>query len=93
MEYHKRALEIRKKVYGDDHADVAGSYNNLGNVYRNLGQYIQAKQCHERALKIRRKIYGEEHAKVAASYHNLKLVHSDFTAQQSQVKTSICSLL
>ena len=93
MEYHKMALEIRKKVYGHEHADVAGSYNNLGNVYRNLGQYTQAKQCHERALKIRRKIYGEEHAKVAASYHNLKLVHSDFTAQQSQVKTSICSLL
>ncbi|KAL9958216.1 hypothetical protein ACROYT_G035200 [Oculina patagonica] len=75
--YHEKALVIRKKNYGEEHADVAASYNKLGNVYRNLGQYNEAKEYHEKGLVIRKKILGEEHADVAASYNNLGLVYSD----------------
>ena len=92
MAYHKKALKIRKKIYGEEHADVAGSYNNLGNVYRNLGEYVQAKQCHVMALKIQQKVYGEGHMKVATSYHNLNIIYRD-SSLQSRVKSNICSLL
>ena len=91
-EYHEKALTIRRKIYGEDHADVAGSYNNLGNVLRNLGQEIPAKECHEKALTIRRKIYGESHAKVTESYHNLNLLDGGFR-HHYQAKSSICTLL
>ena len=62
---------IKKKIFGEEHAAVATSYNNLGIVYRNLGQYNEAKEHYEKALIIRKKIFGEEHADVAASYNNL----------------------
>ena len=32
-EFHLKALKIRISLYGENHADVAGSYNNLGNLY------------------------------------------------------------
>ncbi|XP_078345307.1 uncharacterized protein LOC144630817 [Oculina patagonica] len=75
MSYHKKALEIRKTIYGEQHAKVARSYNNLGNVYRHLGQYNEAKEYHEKALVIKKKIYGEENTDVAASYNNLGVVY------------------
>ena len=33
----EQALEIYKKKLGDDHPNVAASYNNIGLVYRNQG--------------------------------------------------------
>ena len=77
ISYQKKALIIRKKIFGDTHADVAESYNNLGNVYQDLGQYNETKEYHEKALIIRKKIFGEEHADVAASYNNLGNVYQD----------------
>ena len=37
-ELHQKALTIYKKIFGEDHADVATSYNNLALVYNNLGE-------------------------------------------------------
>ena len=71
----EKALTIRKKILGEDHADVATSYSNLALVYNRLGQYNQAKDLHEKALTIRKKIFGEDHANLASSYNNLALVY------------------
>ncbi|KAL9958275.1 hypothetical protein ACROYT_G035271 [Oculina patagonica] len=70
-----KALAIQKKIFGEDHADVATSYNDLGAVYTDIGEYNQAKEFHAKALAIRKKIFGEEHAHVATSYSNLGEVH------------------
>jgi len=43
-EYYEKALIIRKKIFGEEHAGVATSYNNLGIVYQDLGQYNEAKE-------------------------------------------------
>ena len=74
-ELHEKALTIYKKILGEDHADVATSYNNLALVYERLGEYNQSKELHEKALIIRKKIFGEDHADVATSYSNLALVY------------------
>ena len=60
-ELYEKALTIRKKIFGEDHADVATSYNNLALVYYNLKEYNQAKELHEKALMIRKQIFGEDH--------------------------------
>ena len=74
--FHKKALMIRKKIFGEDHTDVASSYNNLASVYCTLGKYNQAKELHEKALVIWGKINGEDHVDVARSYNNLASVYS-----------------
>ncbi|XP_073247201.1 uncharacterized protein [Porites lutea] len=73
-ELHEKALIIRKKIFGEDHADIATSYNNLALVCYTLGEHNQAKDLHEKALIIRKKIFGEDHADVATSCDNLALV-------------------
>ena len=67
---------IRKKIFGEDHADVASTYNNLATVNSRLGEYNQAKELHEKALVIWKKLYGEDHAEVATSYDNLASVYN-----------------
>ena len=74
--FHKKALIIWKKIFGEDHTDVASSYNNLASVYSSLGEYNQAKELHEKALVIWKKINGEDHVDVATSYHNLASVYN-----------------
>ena len=84
-ELHEKALIIRKKIFGEDHADVATSYNNLALVYNSLGEYNQAKELHEKALTIRKKIFGEDHADVATSYNDLAIVFNSL-GENSQAK-------
>ena len=63
----------------------ANIYSTQGNVYRDLGQYSEAKEYYEKALIIRKEVYGEKHGDVAASYNNLGAVYSDL-GQYSEAK-------
>ena len=39
---------IWKKIFGEEHSDVATSYNNLALVYECIGEYNQAKNFTKR---------------------------------------------
>ena len=84
-EYHEKSLAIKKQIYGEQHGDIARSYNSLGAVYSDLNQYNQAKEYYEKSLAIRKEIYGEHHGDVAASYNNLGNVYSAL-GQYNQAK-------
>jgi tetratricopeptide (TPR) repeat protein len=45
-------LAINKKALGPDHPDVAGSLNNLAELYRAQGRYAEAEPLHKRSLAI-----------------------------------------
>ena len=74
-ELQEKALMIRKMIFGEDHAVVGTSYNNLAEVYNRLGEYNQAQDLLERALVISKTIFDEDHADVATSYDNLASVY------------------
>ena len=73
--FHQKALMIRKNIFGEDHTDVALSYNNLASVYSSLAEYNQAKELYEKALVIWKKINVEDHVDVATCYNNLASVY------------------
>ena len=77
---YKSLQMIRKKIFDEDHADVASSYNNMATVYHSFGKYNQAKHLNEKARIIRKTIFSERHAAVATSYNNLSsLLGSNLT--------------
>ena len=89
-EYHEKSLSITKEIYGEQHGDIATSYNNLGTVFWELHQYDQAKEYFEKSFRIRKDIYDENHSDenhsdLAASYNNLGLVYRDLS-QYNQAK-------
>ncbi|RMX44001.1 hypothetical protein pdam_00023377 [Pocillopora damicornis] len=74
---HARALDIGLKQLGPEQVHVATSYNNLGIVYRNLGNFPQAKDYYARALDIYLKQLGPDHLKVGKIYENIGDAHNE----------------
>ena len=64
-------LDIRRKLFGEEHASTADSYNNLGATQLSLGDFNAALDSKQRALDIHLKLFGKEHAITANSYHNV----------------------
>lgn len=51
-EYLIRALEIRKKIFGEDHQKTARSYFRLGCYFEQTKRYSQAIENYQNALHI-----------------------------------------
>jgi tetratricopeptide (TPR) repeat protein len=67
----ERALAIREKFFGPDHARTAISLVNLASLLRTQGDFAGARPLFERALAIDEKIYGTDHPEVATDLNNL----------------------
>ncbi len=64
------ALQIRKQLLGDQHEEVAASYNDLGLVYSQI-EPDKALEYYDMALPIYENIHGKEHAKIAIANTNM----------------------
>jgi len=83
-----RAFSIYEKRFGKDHASLAPSLNNLGELQRARGDYVGAEQFFQRALEIREKAFGKEGADVARSLNNLAEVYfakGDYTKAEQML--------
>lgn len=67
----ERALELREKVLGPQHPDVAASLNNLGSIYSVKGAHNKAEPLYQRALAIVEQSLGPEHPDLAPILNNL----------------------
>jgi tetratricopeptide (TPR) repeat protein len=73
----EKALAIREKQLGREHADVASTLNNLGTIFRNLEEFDEALRVLRRSLAIEEKVKGPDHLDVARPLGNLALVLKD----------------
>jgi len=95
---HREALALRKKLMGNEHADVAASLNNLSGVLWRQGRAAEAETMYRETLAMRRKLLGNEHLDVAESLSNLsfllrgerKLSEAETTAREA---LAICKKL
>ena len=76
LEYHFKALEIRKSLLRENNSDTAMSYINIGAVYDELGDYDKALEYDFKALEIYKAVLGENHPDTAMSYNNIGIVYS-----------------
>jgi len=57
----KQALEIRQKLLGDHHPDVAGSLFNLAKLYRTMERNSESMNLIQRAISIYKQTLGSNH--------------------------------
>jgi tetratricopeptide (TPR) repeat protein/predicted Ser/Thr protein kinase len=69
--HYQRALELREKVRGPDHPDVAMSLINIAGVDLALGKAADALVLDERAHAIRERAFGPEHPETAQALTNV----------------------
>jgi len=72
--YLNEALAIKKDTYTEMHPSVANTYNMLGNLVSDQGNYLLAEQYYQRALAIRKEVLSEDHPHVADTYQNLGIL-------------------
>ena len=65
------ALDKRRELYGEQHLEVARTYDSLGEVLTLQAEYVQAGEMLRNALAIRRDLLGEGHPDVAESLTGL----------------------
>ncbi len=77
-----QALDIQKMLYGDKHADIAGTYSVLSSIYLKMGDKSNAVDCAEKDLKISIALYGENNYQIANCYKNLGDLYKDMGKSQ-----------
>jgi eukaryotic-like serine/threonine-protein kinase len=71
---HERALEIDRRVLGDDHPRVAFRLQNLAIVAQNMGDLKLAETLYLEALRRQQHTYGDRHPETAAAKGNYGLL-------------------
>ena len=59
------------EAFGPQDPRLATSLNNLAELYRLQGKFVDAEPLYKRSLAIREKSLGPEHPRVAGSLNNL----------------------
>jgi tetratricopeptide (TPR) repeat protein len=72
---YKEALEIRRRVLGNDHPDTATSINNIGGLYESMGDYVSSLSLFGEALEISRRVLGNDHPDTAGSINNMGFLY------------------
>jgi eukaryotic-like serine/threonine-protein kinase len=73
-ESYERALEIDRRVRGDDHPRLAIDLSNLAVVAQNMGDLKLAESLCREAIERNERAYGERHPETAAAKENYGLL-------------------
>jgi serine/threonine protein kinase len=76
----ERALELRRRVLGEEHPDTLTSMNNLVELYGYQGQLAKSEALCTKILELRRRVLGDEHPDTIDSMYNLAWLY----VEQSQ---------
>ncbi|MDF5726799.1 MAG: tetratricopeptide repeat protein, partial [Rhizonema sp. PD38] len=70
-----QCLSTVKARLGEEHPDVATSFNSLALLYEYQGKYGEAEPLYLQALAMYKRLLGEEHPDIATSLNNLGLLY------------------
>lgn len=69
-EYEKKAFKIKFDLFGEDHLEIADSYNKLGGCHQRKGDDNKALESFNKAVKITQKL-APKHPDIALFYNNI----------------------
>ena len=81
----EEALALRRKLYGDEHPDVATSLEALGNVAYSQGDIAKAVAIRRQVLALRRRLLGDTNTKTTTALRELMVAmhaQGDFKGAQ-----------
>jgi len=71
LEFYEKALQIELKTLGEEHPDVATSYNSIGLIWWNKGFIDKALGLFKMSLQVALKTFGEDHPRIGDSYNRI----------------------
>lgn len=77
LKVFERVEEMCIQEFGKEHPLTAASYNNIGLVYKEKGEYRKALEYYIESLEIKENFLGLEHPDTATSYNNIGVVYKE----------------
>ena len=71
----EKSLSLKRRVYGEEHLEVATSLHTLAVLYDTQGKYQEAESLFRQSLAIKEKIFGQDHLEVARSLNSIAVVN------------------
>jgi serine/threonine protein kinase/tetratricopeptide (TPR) repeat protein len=71
----EKSLSLKRKVYGEEHMEVATGLHTLAVLYDTQGKYQEAESFFRQSLAIKEKIFGQDHPEVARSLNSIAVVN------------------
>jgi tetratricopeptide (TPR) repeat protein len=68
---HRRALELYRNLFGNEHIKVADSLHALAQALKSQRKLSECESLHRQALEMRMKLLGRDHPRVAESIDDL----------------------
>jgi len=84
----RRALELRRAQYGNDHLDVAATLINLSNTIRQKGKHAEAARFAHEALGIQERLLGRRHPDVAETLKQVAFLTDNAVVAESLVRVA-----
>ena len=76
----KRALEIGRRVIGDQHETSLYIFNSFGADLRARGDFVAAKEHDKTSLRMHEAVFGDEHPLTLGVMNNLSLDYGAFNS-------------
>jgi len=89
---YRESLEMKVRLLGEEHEDVAIGKNNLGLVLKKQGKLDEAEQLYRESLELRVKLYGEESTQAIRAQNNLAVLlqeKGDLDAAETLLRENI----
>jgi tetratricopeptide (TPR) repeat protein len=78
-----QALELRQRLLGENHPDLATSLNNLALLYKSQGRYTEAEPLYLQALELRQRLLGENHPNTVSCRKSLQILREHMGRNRS----------
>ncbi len=62
MSFYDKAIDIRQKTLPPNHPHLATTYDNMGQVYENTNEYLEALSLYQRTMDIGQVSLAESHS-------------------------------
>ena len=82
-----QAIEVRKKMLGENHQDYATSLSNLGVLYAFMRNFDKAEKLILQALQIKEKLFGKRSEAYATDLNNLALLYKQMGREEDLEKS------
>lgn len=71
----EKAINIRRKIFGDKHHDFGRVLNNLAVLYGKMGKYSESENILKQVLEMNKKEFGDDNIELANPMTNLGILY------------------
>lgn len=92
LKYHLKSLELREKLHGQDHIDIARSLEGIMCSHDKLGNHHEAWKYGQQALEMKQRIYKQDHIDISWSLDNLAHIHKQMKQYEKSIELKLHAL-